>query len=69
MEMSILASSVFTVVAFVSFVGIVAWAYSTRPRQRFDAAANAPFAVPDELDHVPARTPGQDAARSAMGRP
>ena len=39
-----------TVLAFLAFLGIVAWAYSKRRRQAFDAAANAPFALPDETD-------------------
>lgn len=32
-----------TVLAFVSFLGIVVWAYSGRTRQRFDEAAQLPF--------------------------
>jgi cytochrome c oxidase cbb3-type subunit IV len=41
-----------TVLAFVAFLGIVVWAYSSRRRQAFDAAANAPFALPDETDGI-----------------
>ena len=37
-----------TVLAFVAFVGIVAWAYSKRRREAFEQAANAPFALPDD---------------------
>jgi len=37
-----------TVLTFLSFLGIVAWAYSSRRKAAFDAAANAPFALPDE---------------------
>jgi cbb3-type cytochrome oxidase subunit 3 len=37
-----------TVVAFATFVAIVAWAWSGRRRAAFSAAANAPFALPDE---------------------
>jgi cytochrome c oxidase cbb3-type subunit 4 len=37
-----------TVLSFVVFIGIVAWAYSGRRRPAFDEAANAPFALPDE---------------------
>jgi cytochrome c oxidase cbb3-type subunit 4 len=40
--------SVITVLAFVTFVGIVVWAYSKRRKRAFDDAANAPFALPDE---------------------
>ena len=39
-----------TVVAFVAFLGIVAWAYGGGRRQAFEEAANAPFALPDETD-------------------
>jgi len=37
-----------TVVSFLAFLGIVAWAWSGRRRQAFDEAANAPFALPDD---------------------
>ena len=36
-----------TVLSFIVFVGIVYWAYSGRQRQRFDEAANLPFADED----------------------
>ena len=35
-----------TVLSFLSFLGIVAWAYSSRRRAAFAEAANAPFALP-----------------------
>jgi cytochrome c oxidase cbb3-type subunit IV len=38
-----------TVLAFVAFIGIVVWAYSSRRKQAFDEAANAPFALPDDV--------------------
>ncbi len=41
-------SSIVTVVAFVSFAGIVAWTMSRRNTQRFEEAAQLPFALPDE---------------------
>ncbi|CAG0973192.1 cytochrome c oxidase cbb3-type subunit IV [Burkholderiales bacterium] len=50
---SVLGSAT-TVVAFVAFVGIVAWAYSGRRKRAFDEAANAPFALPDDGGKVPA---------------
>lgn len=37
------ARSLMTVLAFVSFLGIVFWAYSSRNKQRFEAAAQLPF--------------------------
>ena len=39
-----------TVLAFLAFLGIVAWAYSRGRKQAFDEAANAPFALPEESD-------------------
>ncbi len=41
-------SSTVTLVSFVTFAGIVAWALSKRRRAAFAAAANAPFALPDD---------------------
>jgi cytochrome c oxidase cbb3-type subunit 4 len=43
-----LLGSVTTVVGFVAFLAIVAWAYSSRRRGSFDEAAKAPFALPDD---------------------
>jgi cytochrome c oxidase cbb3-type subunit 4 len=45
-------ASVMTVVSFFVFIGIVAWAYSGRRKAAFDAAARAPFALPDEPEAV-----------------
>ena len=39
-----LAGSIFTVVVFVCFIGVVWWAFSGRNKKRFDEAANLPFA-------------------------
>ena len=44
-----------TVLSFIVFVGIVYWAYNGRQRQRFDEAANLPFADED-LPRQAART-------------
>jgi cytochrome c oxidase cbb3-type subunit 4 len=41
-------SSLFTVISFLVFLGIVAWAYGRRRQQAFAEAANEPFALPDE---------------------
>ena len=35
---------IFTVIVFVCFIGIVWWAFSGRNKQKFDEAANLPFA-------------------------
>jgi cytochrome c oxidase cbb3-type subunit 4 len=42
-------SSLFTVVSFLIFLGIVGWAWSGRRREAFARAANEPFALPDEV--------------------
>ena len=39
-----LLRSIVTVVALLVFIGIVAWAWSSRNRARFDEAAQLPFA-------------------------
>ena len=44
----ILASAM-TLISFVAFIGIVVWAYSKHRKQPYQDAANAPFALPDEL--------------------
>lgn len=49
--------SLFTVLVFVTFIGIWIWAWSGKRKQAFDEAANLPFAEPDlpvrnkESDH------------------
>ncbi|MFK7857596.1 MAG: cbb3-type cytochrome oxidase subunit 3 [Granulosicoccus sp.] len=50
---------IITVVLFFAFLGIVFWAYSARQKERFDEAANLPFADDDiqqrtvkHADHV-----------------
>lgn len=35
---------VITVLSFIAFLGIVFWAYSGRQKERFNEAANLPFA-------------------------
>ena len=48
MELYSMLSSIFTVLSFLLFLGIIAWAWSSRRRAEFSAAAHAPFALPDE---------------------
>ena len=48
MELYSTLSSLFTVVSFLVFLGIIAWAYGRRRQEAFAAAANEPFALPDE---------------------
>ena len=52
MSASIFLSSLMTVVSFVTFIGIVFWAYSRKRKRAFDEAANAPFALPDDATKV-----------------
>jgi cytochrome c oxidase cbb3-type subunit 4 len=52
-----------TVVAFATFVGIVAWAYSKRRTEAFRQAANAPFALPDDVYDEDALAKGTSAER------
>jgi cytochrome c oxidase cbb3-type subunit 4 len=49
-----------TVLSFVAFLGIVAWAWGRGRRREFDEAANAPFALPDETDDAS----GDDSRRA-----
>jgi cytochrome c oxidase cbb3-type subunit 4 len=46
------ASSVMTVVSFVTFVGILWWAFAPANRGSFDQAASLPFADEEEDGHV-----------------
>lgn len=43
-----LARSILTGLALLSFLGIVAWAYSRNAKKGFEEAANLPFAEEDE---------------------
>jgi len=48
-----LIGSATTVLSMVAFVGIVWFALGRSRRARFDAAAQAPFALPDDLPPPP----------------
>jgi cytochrome c oxidase cbb3-type subunit 4 len=50
MEIYPTLASAFTVISFLMFIGIVAWAYSSHRSKAFEAAAQEPFALPDETD-------------------
>ena len=54
-----------SITTVVAFLAIVAWAYSGRRKAAFDAAANAPFALPD--DEIGARGQGRGTAMVAAG--
>ncbi len=56
-------SSIITVLAVVTFTGIVVWAMSSRQSARFETAARLPFAIPDET------APGQpNLTKNGEGR-
>jgi len=42
--------SVVTVLAVVAFAGIAYWAYGKGSKKRFEQAAQAPFALPDDAE-------------------
>jgi cytochrome c oxidase cbb3-type subunit IV len=48
MDIASVLSSIGTVISFLTFVGILVWAFSGRRKRAFDDAANAPFALPDD---------------------
>ena len=47
--------SLWTVLMFVLFIGIVIWAYSSRRKTQFDAAARIPL---EDEDAAPAHSTG-----------
>ncbi|TMH34149.1 MAG: cbb3-type cytochrome c oxidase subunit 3 [Betaproteobacteria bacterium] len=51
MEIYSTLASALTVASFIIFLGIVAWAYSARRKNAFEAAANEPFSLPDDVPH------------------
>lgn len=48
MDTSTLLHSIMTLITFITFLGIVFWAWSRKRKPEFDEAANAPFALPDD---------------------
>jgi cytochrome c oxidase cbb3-type subunit 4 len=58
-----------TVMAFLAFIAIVAWAFSSRRRQAFEEAANAPFALPDEVCDGAAGSGAKTNSNRAERRP
>ena len=50
MDIKTVLHIIMTVVAFITFLGIVYWAYSGKRKSEFEAAANAPFALPDDAE-------------------
>ena len=56
--------SLTTVLGLLCFLGIAGWAYSKSSKQRFDEAANLPFADDDES--VPGKGPGAADQRKTI---
>lgn len=54
--------SIITLLSFLLFLGIVWWAYGSKRKARFDAAALLPFAE-DEDDAMPPQVEGAAAAQ------
>ncbi len=50
-----LIGSIVTVVFFITFVGIVLWAWSGQRKKDFDAAANLPFEEESSASHTPSK--------------
>lgn len=48
----IVLHTIWTVIAFIVFIGIVVWAYGKNRRSEFDEAANLPFDEEDEAMHI-----------------
>jgi cytochrome c oxidase cbb3-type subunit 4 len=66
MELYSTLSSIFTVVSFLVFLGIVGWAWSARRSAAFAAAAAEPFALPDDAVAVsPSRAGRRELAERA----
>ncbi len=46
------ARSIITVISMLTFIGIVAWAYSGRRKADFEEAANLPFADEENMNYT-----------------
>ncbi len=44
---------IWTIVLFVLFIGIVVWAWSSKRRKSFEAAARMPLEDDDSTDDIP----------------
>jgi cytochrome c oxidase cbb3-type subunit IV len=64
MDTATLLHSLMTLITFITFVGIVIWAWSRKRKAEFDEAANAPFALPDDAEGP---APSALAARGGQG--
>ncbi len=58
--------ALYTVLMFLVFIGVCWWAYSSRSRPRFDAAARLPFEEPEypRQDPRPETTPTSSGDRT-----
>lgn len=46
------ARSIITVISMLTFIGIVAWAYSAQRKTDFEEAANLPFADEEKMNDI-----------------
>ena len=44
--------TIYTLIVFISFFGVVWWAFTKRNTKRFDEAANLPFADEESQDNT-----------------
>lgn len=56
---SSLLGSIVTVVFFITFVGVVIWAWNGKRKAEFDAAANLPFADEEQQGGMTPRQTGE----------
>ena len=63
MDTNTILHIIMTVITFITFLGIVFWAYSRKRKSAFEEAANAPFALPDD-----AEGPDTNASAARGGR-
>lgn len=55
--------AIYTVLMFAIFIGVCWWAYSSKTKPRFDAAARLPFEEPE----VPPQGKRQDTPQDSSG--
>jgi len=59
--------SAITLILFIAFLGIVWWAYGRRRKERFDEAANLPFADEDMQQRTLERERGSQERENGRG--
>ncbi len=54
-------NGILTLLAFLTFIGIVWWAFSKHRVKDNEEAANLPFDLPDEIDQLPTNNDKEDS--------